>query len=70
MKKIFLLLTIVVFQQSFAQTFSNFVAFGNQNQYVPVVFRSTTADGGNRTFFISRLIFMKIEIGLLTVLLR
>lgn len=54
MKKIYLLLFVVLFQQSYAQTFQNFTTAGNQDQYVPVVFRSVTPDGGNRTFFISR----------------
>ncbi|WBV61636.1 DUF4200 domain-containing protein [Chryseobacterium camelliae] len=54
MKKIYFLLMIVFFQQSFSQSFLNFTTVGTQDQYVPVVFRSTTADGGNRTFFISR----------------
>jgi hypothetical protein len=58
MKKICFLLIFVFFQQAFAQNFTpvflNFTTVGTQNQYVPVVFRSTTADGGNRTFFISR----------------
>ncbi|MDY0931775.1 hypothetical protein [Chryseobacterium sp. CFBP8996] len=48
------MLFIVVLQQTFAQTFQNFITAGNQDQYVPVVFRSVTSDGGNRTFFISR----------------
>lgn len=55
MKKIIYFLLLFLFQQSFAQAFLNFTTAGTQNQYVPVAFRSTTSDGGNRTFFISRL---------------
>jgi len=32
----------------------SFIAAGNTDQYVPVVFRSVSSDGSNRTFFISR----------------
>lgn len=54
MKKIYFFLLFVICKFSFAQNFQNFTTAGTQSQYVPVVFRSTTASGGNRTFFISR----------------
>ncbi|MGO4708844.1 hypothetical protein AB4Y90_06930 [Chryseobacterium sp. 2TAF14] len=54
MKKIIYFLLLFLFQQSFAQNFSSFTTVGTQDQYVPVVFRSTKADGGNTTFYISR----------------
>jgi len=54
MKKMIYFLLLFLFQQSFAQAFLNFTTTGTQAQYVPVVFRSITADQGNRSFFISR----------------
>ncbi|WP_428071258.1 hypothetical protein [Chryseobacterium gambrini] len=51
MKKTLSLLFLLIIQYAFSQSF---IAAGNTNQYVPVVFRSTSPDGGNRTFFISR----------------
>ncbi|MGO4708235.1 hypothetical protein AB4Y90_03765 [Chryseobacterium sp. 2TAF14] len=51
MKKLPLLMFILIMQQFSAQFFT---ASGTPDQYVPVVFRSVTSDGGNRTFFISR----------------
>ncbi|MEG1667795.1 hypothetical protein [Chryseobacterium sp.] len=51
MKKFSILLFILIIQQFSAQFFT---ASGTPDQYVPVVFRSTTPDGGNETFFISR----------------
>jgi len=51
MKKLSILLFILIIQQVFSQSFT---ASGNSNQYVPVVFKSITSDGGNKTFFISR----------------
>ncbi|WP_426475644.1 hypothetical protein [Chryseobacterium balustinum] len=51
MKKLSILLFILIIQQFSAQFFT---ASGTPDQYVPVVFRSITPDGGNRTFFISR----------------
>ncbi|WP_419870248.1 hypothetical protein [Chryseobacterium sp. CT-SW4] len=54
MKKILFILIFVIFHNVQSQTFSSFTTAGNVNQYVPVSFKSTTPDGGNRTFFISR----------------
>ncbi|MCX8533569.1 hypothetical protein [Chryseobacterium luquanense] len=51
MKKLSSLLFLLIIQNVFSQFFT---ASGNPDQYVPVVFRPTTPDGGNRTFFISR----------------
>ncbi len=51
MKKLTILLFMLIIQQFSAQFFT---ASGTPDQYVPVVFRSITPDGGNRTFFISR----------------
>ncbi|WP_419869032.1 hypothetical protein [Chryseobacterium sp. CT-SW4] len=54
MKKILFILVFVIFHNFQSQTFSSFTTAGNLNQYVPVSFKPTTSDGGNRTFFITR----------------
>ncbi|WP_295203526.1 hypothetical protein [uncultured Chryseobacterium sp.] len=54
MKQILTILFLLLLCNIHAQSFSSFVTSGTNNQYVPVLFKPLTPDGGNRTFFISR----------------